>query len=58
MIRAEKSQTEFKLDKRVFNVGLDLSATGASSLEVLNNIPSVNVDIEGEISLRGSVCRY
>lgn len=54
VIRAEKSQTEFKLDKRVFNVGQDLSSTGASSLEVLNNIPSVNVNIEGEISLRGS----
>ncbi|KAA5823590.1 TonB-dependent receptor [Algibacter amylolyticus] len=54
VIRAEKSSTEFKLDKRVFNVGADLSSTGASSLEVLNNLPSVNVNIEGEISLRGS----
>ncbi len=54
VIRAEKSQTEFKLDKRVFNVGKDLSSTGASALEVLNNVPSVNVNIEGEISLRGS----
>lgn len=54
VIRAEKSQTEFKLDKRVFNVGMDLSSSGASSLEVLNNIPSVNVSIEGAISLRGS----
>lgn len=53
-IRAEKSQLEFKLDKRVFNVGTDLSSTGASSLEVLNSIPSVNVNIEGEVSLRGS----
>ncbi|MEL6275117.1 MAG: carboxypeptidase-like regulatory domain-containing protein, partial [Bacteroidota bacterium] len=53
-VRAEKSQTEFKLDKRVFNVGKDLSSTGASALEVLNNVPSVNVNIEGEISLRGS----
>ncbi|MEZ5024142.1 MAG: outer membrane beta-barrel family protein [Chitinophagales bacterium] len=53
-VRAEKSQTEFKLDKRVFNVGQDLSSTGASALEVLNNVPSVNVNIEGEISLRGS----
>ena len=53
-VRAEKSQTEFKLDKRVFNVGKDLSTTGASALEVLNNVPSVNVSIEGEISLRGS----
>lgn len=53
-VRAEKSQTEFKLDKRVFNVGKDLSTTGASALEVLNNVPSVNVSIEGAISLRGS----
>ena len=53
-VRAERSQTEFKLDKRVFNVGKDLSTTGASALEVLNNVPSVNVNIEGEISLRGS----
>ncbi len=54
VVRAEKSQTEFKLDKRIFNVGKDLSSTGASALEVLNNVPSVNVNIEGEISLRGS----
>jgi len=53
-VRAEKSSTEFKLDKRVFNVGKDLSNTGASALEVLNNVPSVDVNIEGEISLRGS----
>ncbi len=54
LVRAERSQTEFRLDKRVFNVGEDLSSTGASALEVLNNVPSVNVNIEGEISLRGS----
>lgn len=54
VVRAEKSSTEFKLDKRVFNVGKDLSSTGASALEVLNNVPSVNVDIEGQVSLRGS----
>ncbi len=54
VVRAEKSSTEFKLDKRVFNVGKDLSSTGASALEVLNNVPSVNVNIEGVISLRGS----
>ncbi len=54
VVRGEKSTTEFRLDKRVFNVGKDLSSTGASALEVLNNVPSVNVDIEGEISLRGS----
>ncbi|TKD56561.1 outer membrane beta-barrel family protein [Flavobacterium sp. ASW18X] len=54
VVAGEVSQTEFKLDKRVFNVGKDLSTTGASALDVLNNVPSVNVDIEGAISLRGS----
>ena len=54
VVQAEKSKLEFKLDKRVFNVGTDLSSTGASAFEVLNNVPSVNVNIEGEVSLRGS----
>lgn len=54
VIQGEKSQVEFQLDKRVFRVGKDLSSTGASALEVLNNVPSVNVNIEGVISLRGS----
>ena len=54
MVVGEKSTTEFQLDKRVFNVGKDISSTGMSAMEVLNNVPSVNVNIEGEISLRGS----
>ena len=54
VVQGEVSRTEFRLDKRVFNVGKDLSTTGASALEVLNNVPSVNVNIEGRISLRGS----
>ena len=54
VVEGEISQTTFKLDKRIFNVGADLSSTGASALEILNNVPSVNVNIEGQISLRGS----
>lgn len=53
-VTAEKSTVEFKLDKRVFNVGKDISSTGMGALDVLNNVPSVNVDIEGQISLRGN----
>ena len=53
-VRGDKSETEFKLDKRVFNVGKDLSSSGASVLEVLDNIPSVTVSIEGQVSLRGN----
>lgn len=53
-VRAEISKTQFKLDRKVFNVGKDIASTGVSALEVLNNVPSVNVNIEGEVSLRGS----
>lgn len=53
-IRAEKSETQFSLDKRVFNVGKDLANRGGSAEEVLDNVPSVTVDIEGNVSLRGS----
>lgn len=53
-VTAEKSRTVFELDKRVFNVGQDLSNAGGTALDVLNNVPSVDVDIEGAISLRGN----
>ncbi len=53
-VRAEKSETQFSLDKRVFNVGKDLANRGGTAEEILDNVPSVTVDIEGEVSLRGS----
>jgi len=53
-IRAEKSETQFSLDKKVFNVGKDLANQGGSAEEILDNVPSVTVDIEGNVSLRGS----
>ncbi|MEQ8910024.1 MAG: outer membrane beta-barrel family protein [Vicingaceae bacterium] len=53
-VTAERSQMELKLDKRVFNIEKDLSNAGANAAEILNNIPSVQVDVEGNISLRGS----
>jgi hypothetical protein len=53
-ITADKSTMELQLDKRVFNVGKDLSNTGGNAAEILSNVPSVEVDIEGNVSLRGS----
>ncbi|CAM1344314.1 TonB-dependent receptor domain-containing protein [Tenacibaculum amylolyticum] len=53
-VRAEKSTTEYKLDKRIFNVGKDLVAKGGNATDILNNVPSVNVDMDGAISLRGN----
>ena len=54
VVRGDISKTEFKLDKRVFHVGKDISSSGASALDALNNVPSVNVSVEGDISLRGN----
>ena len=53
-IRAEKTIVEIKLDKKVYNVGKDLMVKGGTVSDVLDNIPSVSVDIEGNISLRGN----
>ncbi len=53
-IRAEKSETQFSLDKRVFNVGKDLANRGGTAEDILDNVPSVTVDIDGAVSLRGS----
>jgi outer membrane receptor protein involved in Fe transport len=53
-VRAEKSQMQLSLDKRVFNVGKDLANAGGTAADVLNNVPSVTVDVEGNVELRGS----
>ncbi len=52
-IVAEKSTMTMTLDKRVFNVGKDISTTAGNAIEVLENIPSVVVDVDGNVSLRG-----
>lgn len=53
-VQGERSQMELKLDKRVFNVGQDLSNTGRNASEILENVPSVTVDVDGNVALRGS----
>ena len=49
-----KSQMRFELDKKVFNVDQNIAAAGASASEILETIPSVEVDDDGEVSLRGN----
>jgi ferric enterobactin receptor len=53
-VRAEKSTMELALDKKVFNVGKDLANKGGTASDILTNIPSVSVDPEGGVKLRGS----
>ncbi len=54
VVVGEKSQMELALDKRIFNVGKDLANAGGTASDILKNIPSVAVDGDGNVSLRGS----
>ncbi len=53
-VQSERSQMELYLDKRVFNVGKDLSNISGSAADILDKVPSVTVDMEGNVNLRGS----
>lgn len=54
VVTGEKRMIQHNLDKKVFNVGKDISAEGGTALEIMQNIPAVEVDMEGNVSLRGS----
>lgn len=50
----KRNYIEYQIDKKVVNVSQDIASSGGSAVDVLQNAPSVNVDIEGNLSLRGS----
>lgn len=54
VLRAEQSTVDIKLDKRVYNVGQDMMVKGGTVSDVLDNVPSVSVDVDGTVSLRGN----
>lgn len=54
VLRAETSTVDIKLDKRVYNVGQDMMVKGGTVSDVLDNVPSVSVDVDGTVSLRGN----
>lgn len=54
VINAERSTMEQLVDRKVIRVGKDLSTAGASAADIMNNIPSINVDQDGNISMRGN----
>lgn len=54
VIRAEKTTVEIKLDKKVYNVGQDMMVKGGTASDVLDNVPSITVDAEGNVALRGN----
>lgn len=54
VVRAETTQVEVRLDKKIYNIGKDLTTKGGTVSDALSNVPSVAVDVEGAISLRGN----
>ncbi|MGB0981318.1 MAG: TonB-dependent receptor domain-containing protein [Winogradskyella sp.] len=53
-IIAERTTVDIKLDKKIYNIGKDLTVRGGTVSDVLDNVPSVSVDVEGNVALRGN----
>lgn len=54
VIQVEKAPVELRLDKKIYNVGSDMIVKGGNAGDILDNIPSVEVDSDGNVSLRGN----
>lgn len=54
VVEGERSMLQMNFDSRVFTVGEDITSMGGNALDVLDRVPSVATDFEGNISLRGS----
>jgi iron complex outermembrane receptor protein len=52
-VTGEKAMMEMSIDKKVFNVEKNITTAGGSASDVLQNVPSVSVDVDGNVSLRG-----
>lgn len=54
VVMADKPHVEYRMDKKVVNVSEDIMASGGTAVGVLENVPSIDVDIEGNVSMRGT----
>jgi len=54
IVISEKSTVDLRLDKKIYNIGKDMTVKGGTASDVLDNVPAVNIDPEGTISLRGN----
>ena len=53
-VTAERAASTLSVDKKVFNVDKDLSARGGNALDVMQNLPGVAVDADGNVTLRNN----
>ncbi|HIP37562.1 MAG TPA: TonB-dependent receptor [Crocinitomix sp.] len=54
VVTAEEVEIETAIDKKVFNVDKQITTKGGTALDALQNVPSITVDVDGNVSLRGS----
>ena len=52
VVTANKSLLQMNIDRKVFNVDKSLTSVGGTAVDVMKNVPSVNVDIDGNVTLR------
>jgi len=54
VVSGERAPISYEIDRKVINVGENFAASSGTAVDILENVPSVTVDIEGNVSLRGS----
>ena len=54
VVTSNTSNYKIELDKKVYNVSKDLSVSGGNLIDVMQNVPSVQVEVDGKMSIRGS----
>jgi outer membrane receptor protein involved in Fe transport len=53
-VTASKPLLQMGIDRKIFNVDRNLTSTGGTAVDVMKNVPSVNVDIDGNVTLRNA----
>ncbi len=54
VVTSNTSNYKIELDKKVYNVSKDLSVNGGSLIDVMQNVPSVQVEVDGKMTIRGN----
>lgn len=54
VVQASKRQIIYKLDKKIIDASNNLMSSGGTAVDILENTPSVRVDVDGEVTFRGS----
>jgi len=54
VVSGERAPISYEIDRKVINVSENFAASSGTAVDILENIPSITVDIEGNVSLRGS----